>query len=585
MDLSDLLDWGLKSEEPSKEFEALRGWVESAVILARAQLAAGSDRQPLAHHFAQLPSEEALRLSSALSSSASPEIYNRIEALRREQNSPDADPTEIYSGLSALLSQVDRSARGQRRWSIGLKLLKIAAYAGPLVLAYLVGTYFRFYNNLYWDSDSMLSPPATYSQRSGNYGIDEEYQTRFFREFSRYYFDRKNAFVEEFLRGRLAMPIMFGAASSDTSKAAGTPASKFLDSPDKSQVSANLGALRLRLVFKNPRRADPLLVSSIETTSTYHKKPFDWSRVEVSTDLDVQVSADTVFFSDKGIGPAENVKYTVSAANLSLYTSSYDYLLNRTVQEQLTSANGDVVSLQINPPGSGKLAQPVYHLFHSPAEDQTPPKIPPSNPFTIKGTLLTCADGRQYELVKDAGRLSQLTTTVQGGPARVDLTFESLRGERASKSVAATLPTGYVFVKLTDQLSVANPCLPPSPKVLAARGPGPAAVARFIDTVSGGQSSLKGVDLITAASVIDLLHLPDGGRVGVVASPNEILNPGGFAILDLTLGNAGNGALDLQFRVNGSKLRETTVQLLVPDDANFEPVTPAKLRHFRPEKE
>jgi hypothetical protein len=582
MQISDLLEWGLKSAESTKEFDTLRGWLAQAIILAAAQVAPGSDKGPLDKHFADLTSDEASRLCSALPSRAGGEIYSRIEELRRAQASREANAPDIHNGLSALLDKLDGTNRKRRQWSGSLKVLKVAAYIGPILLAYLLGVFFRFYKNLVWDSDAVLSPPATYALRSENYEVTEDYRTRFFKEFSRYYFHRDNAFAEQFVRGRIKV-LTSAEEGREASNPAKQPASQFFESPTESDVGLNLGALKVRVVFRNPRRAEPFLVSAIETTATYRAKPFDWSRVEVGADLDVKVYPSAVSISDKGIGPATDVKYRVTAGGMILYERSTKYILNDTETWELSYANGDVVSLKTKSDTSPMFEQPVYWLLHG--EDATKSfSTSQGDPFRISQTLLTCNDGRQFEIVSGAERLAQLTKTIRGGPADVDIAFESLRRERASKRVAVKLPDDRVFAEgANSKISERNPCLPPPPA--PPPPPPPPAVARFIDNLAGGASSLKGVDLIKASSRIDLLHLPDGGTVGVVASPDEILNPAGFVMLDLTIANGRNGELDLQFKVNSVKLREMKMQLLVPDDTHFEPVTVEKMRHFRDEKD
>lgn len=589
MEIRDLLDWGLKSTRRPSDFETLQAWVASAVILARTQLDTGSDREPLVQHFATLSSEQALRLSSSLPSPASAEIYRGLEKLRQAQNASDSDVKDIYNGLTALQTQVEATTRGRRRWSSVLTVLKVAAYAGPVVLAYFVGTYFRFYENLVWDSDAVLSPPATYTLRSGNYEIAEDYKARFLQEFSRYYFDRENAFRAQFVRGRLLLPSSIRGETPETLDATEAPTNAYVNSPDKSAVSAYLGALRLRVVFRNPGRAGPFLVSSIETTATYRAKPFDWSHVNVSTDLDLTVSSGKVTLSDEGVGPAMDVKYTISAGSSTLYTAFYPYILNHTKEEDLSSANGDFVSLQMESDESRTLRRPVYWLLHTGTPRTVTVMRPGRGLDTVTGNLLQCADGGQYEIVKGTDRLAQLTETVRGGPAKVDLVFESLRKERRTKTAAVTLPGDWVFAKGADKINEQNPC----PRQTGVGGGVPGGVVGgtlggvlggLLDALSAPPAppaSPKGADLIKATSVVDLRGLPDGGSVGAVASPDQILSPAGFARLDLTVVNATNGEVELQFKVNGRKLRETKVELLVPDETKFEPVIDRKLRRFR----
>jgi hypothetical protein len=210
---------------------------------------------------------------------------------------------------------------------------------------------------------------------------------------------------------------------------------------------------------------------------------------------------------------------------------------------------------------------------------------------TVTGNLLQCADGGQYEIVKGTDRLAQLTETVRGGPAKVDLVFESLRKERRTKTAAVTLPGDWVFAKGADKINEQNPC-PPQTGVVGGVPGGVTGgtlggvLGRLLDALAppAPPASPKGADLIKAASVVDLRGVPDGGSVGAVASPDQILSPAGFAILDLTVVNATNGEVELQFKVNGRKLRETKVELLVPDETKFEPVIDRELRRFRDEK-
>jgi hypothetical protein len=575
MQLVDLLPLG-PSSESTKELAALRVWLASAVVLARTQLGPDTDRQPLLAHFAQLPPADALRMSASLPSDATGSFLARLEELRWAQGARDGDPASIHNGLLALQRQIDAIVRRRRWLSYGISAAKVAAWAGPIVLAYLIGTYFRFYNNLYWDSEVIASPPATYTLRSGAHQIDEDHKARFYAEFSRYYFDRENHFVEQFVQGRHAV------LTSDARSGAGSRGEDLTGRSLPSDVALNLGALVLRAVFRNPRRADPLLVSSIETTAVYHQRPFDWSRVDVRSDLDVRLVADyaavgAIKLMDKGIGPAMKVGYRVSAGDMLLYSLTFDYLLNRTELMPLTLANGDVASLETG--RDNRLVSSIYWTLGGPDPTRAYPTTEPYDGGRIAGTLLTCSDGRTYEIVKEVGRLGQLTHTLQGGPAKADIVFESLRGERAVKAVDVTLPANYVFARDADKIETRNPCLPPPPA--PPPPPGPPRIARFLDSASGQQPQLKGVDLIKVRTSLDMRDVPDGGVVGTSVLPDEILNPGGFVAFDLLVGNARNGELALRFDLNGTTVRETRVELLVPDDAKFLPVADGKLAHFR----
>lgn len=589
MELTELLERFLKSTD-SKEIDALRAWLQSAVVLARAQVAGERDTQLLTKHFADLPPQEALRLTGFLDQPTGENTYVRLEALREAQAAAATHAPEIYHGLSTLHIQVNKAAKNKRRWLLGGAALKTAAYALPVAFAFLCGLYFRFYNNVYWESDAMLSPPATYEIGSVNYDIDPGYSDRFFQEFPRYYFSRDNSFVAEFIRGRLGVPASFTRGNNQTDSSTGDESSKAgLFVNPESNISLSLRAIKLRVLFRNPRRAEPILVTSIETRATYHRQPFDWSKVDVSTNLSVEdhgldTDAGYVSLSDRGIGPAMDVNYTAKADGMTLYSRSFPYLLNRTEMIYIRSTNGGVTTVLTESGTSRILNSPAYWFVREQPRPQSESRgLADDDRFVLKDNMLFCSDRREYEIVKDADRLAELTKTVQGGQARVDVTYASLRNETASKTIEITLPANVVFVQADGKLSNRNPCLPPTAGMIPGGVKPPPGVAAFIDRVAGGETPLvKGIDLIKAESSLDLSGVPDGGVIGAVASPSEILGTGGFLMFELTIGNTENGTIDLEFFVNGTRLRATKVQFLVPDSLKF---SQADIGRFRPNQD
>jgi hypothetical protein len=102
MDLSDILDVFQKSDGPSTDLEALRVWLEAAVVLAHAQAAPSLDTDPLSKHFAALPPTEAQRLSWSLPAPTAGNVYLGIEGLRHAQVSTPEDAARVLRTVDGL---------------------------------------------------------------------------------------------------------------------------------------------------------------------------------------------------------------------------------------------------------------------------------------------------------------------------------------------------------------------------------------------------------------------------------------------------------------------------------------------------
>jgi hypothetical protein len=523
VDLSDFLPWK-KSDERNKDVDALNNWLTAAVELARGEYQDAAPAALLTEQFAAMPAAEIRRLTAAAGASLG-DAAATLESVRHAHDQPVHDAADVYRRLSLVSRQVGREAGRLRRrdWLIGAA--RLAIYAAPVVFGYFVATYFRLHNNVYAESTTVLSPSAIYEQAGASYRIRPARLDVFFREFGKAYFGKPNSFAEEFAAVQSRSPV------------------------------------KMRFVFRNPRNAEPLLVSSVQPLLTFHEVPFDWSKIDVAADLKITASASGFEIKDDGAGPAVAVKYRVATGALDLIRGEYPYLLNQTATLSFSRPTLPVRALELDhetPPGLVDRAyRPIEEVpIGAPTRTETDPSI------------LRCG-GSRFEIITTLARLSELAPVVRGGTATLEISFETLRGKGESRSASAKLPEDLVFVKETPELLLRNPC--PN-RATAAPGPPPAPPpppSRLADVLSGTPANLKGVDLIKTTATLDLSNVPDGGVVAAVLTPDEILNAGGFLILDLAIGQPRNGAVDVEVSINGAPLQLVTCQLLAPDRFRF----------------
>ena len=219
--------------------------------------------------------------------------------------------------------------------------------------------------------------------------------------------------------------------------------------------------VKMRFVFRNPRNAEPLLVSSVQPLLTFHEMPFDWSKIDVATDLKITASASGFEIKDDGAGPAVSVKYRVATGALDLIRGEYPYLLNQTATLSFRRTTLPVRALELDqetPPG---LVDRAYRpIGEAPIGAPTRADTDPS--------ILRCG-GSRFEIITTLARLSELTPVVRGGTATLEASFETLRGKAESRSASATLPEDLVFVKETPELLFAIPARTARPRLRARR--------------------------------------------------------------------------------------------------------------------
>jgi len=548
MNLIDLFSGTERSGNDTAPLRTLRAWAVAGIELARAESRDPGGSELLNRHIDSLSAQQVIDLTLPLPPSVADEIASRVEEVRRLRASSGAGrAAENQSRLSAVVRGVDGVTRRRRLWSMSLSALKVGAYVGPAVVAYLVATYFRFNNSVYWQSEAVTLPVAAYSEAEGRYTLDAQYRQRFYREFSRYYFSRPNSLFEQIWTG--------------TSESNGP-------------------AVKLRMVFRNPRSAEQELISTVAATASFHEAPFDWSPVDVTADVDVTAESDTVWLRDTGIGPALDLHYTMSGGGLTLRHFEREIFHNETKWFNLDDVDADAIIVIKTTSGERDvLRRPVFMKLpdggnaarpRSSAERSQPPR---SNEVRCAGEL--------YERVTSLARLAELTTVVHGGTATIDVAFESLRGVQSNKHATVPLPATLIFARRIPDLSEIDPCAPPPPPPApVAQAPPPPPGRADLDKLLGREVNLKGVDLIKTAVTIDLQRLQDGDVTAAIVSPDEILNSGGFLIVDLIADRPRTGDITVQLAVNGTDIRRLDIATLVPEQMKFSRDLAAERRRF-----
>lgn len=67
-----------------------------------------------------------------------------------------------------------------------------------------------------------------------------------------------------------------------------------------------------------------------------------------------------------------------------------------------------------------------------------------------------------------------------------------------------------------------------------------------------------------------MAEIDDGETAAAAATPDEIVNPGGFLIVYVSLLGPKNGDADVELRVNGAVVRSLLMPILAPDELRFD---------------
>lgn len=512
--------------------QSLGAWIAATVPLTNA--AQEANPASLLNQFNQLAPAAAFELAAKIDPDHPETISGPIEAARRlaiiakpEHNA------EIHNLLTGLQSRLGQISQRSRHRMLFLMVAKFAVWAVPVVGAYLVGMYFRIYDNVYFDSAVIVQPLGAHAAAGDSYNLSSKYRAEFLYDFSRYYFRRPSDFARYF----------------------------------PSNGSTDVTSVALRTVFRNPRGAEHLFVSVVEVEAEMEDSPFDWSQVDATSKIELVASANVVRLNNIGVGPVVNLSYTIASSGLTIAADKIEETLSSVDVHLQESGYGqyrqdaidrfvgaDIVVLQTDTAPEPSLEEPVHWLH----EREQATGI---NPASIR----RCRDGRIFERVTTVRRLSNLTKVVRGGTATAEVSYESLRHKKASHVATLELAPTRSYVRQSEQLSLQeDPCapfvVPPSPPPPPAAPPPP----RIIDDLAGPAPRLEGVDLIKAAIVLSLTGLKGERSVIRIVKPDEILNPGGFVLLDISATGARNGHVALKVSVNGNEVHRLKVQTIVP---------------------
>jgi hypothetical protein len=463
----------------------------------------------------------------------------------------DAGATDFTAELAGFNSNARRLAglrHRSRAKTAFLQFLKVAVYVVPLAVAYLVGVYFRLDEGLYRSSRVVVWPPGAYDVGAdGAYTLNGAFEKWFFEGFSRVYFDRGYG-----VRNRVF-------------------------------ARGGIPELEVKLAFRNPKRADPIMVSAVEVAATSDKAPFPWKRLTVTPVVTAQVSPREVEFTDRdGIGPAINFQYKLVDGDWILEERKWDVLFNDRAAERSKNDTSDFLyfkpRIDLNRPDDvgavgllgSKLDRSLYRSLNGGTSDG-PKSVAQSPP----GAQVIKCEGDAFEVITSPERLSALVPTRKGGgEAMLSYSYESLRREAYRGAARVRLPPDVVYYRRIEELLEEHPCPNdyadrPHKKYSDDGFRVPEDFKRVIDALDKKPPSLKGVDTIIRRIDLPLAGVGDHQRAAAVITPDEILNPGGFLLLYVRLEDVRNGTIDLTLSVNGKRVDQMKVPVLAPDQSSF----------------
>ncbi|MFA6955916.1 MAG: hypothetical protein WC538_08595 [Thermoanaerobaculia bacterium] len=490
--------------EPEPAFEKLRSHLESIAPDKLYELLAIVEPPDVDQLFSELEDIRGAVVGSAAVPAAG-DLSRRLISIRRK------------------LDAVDAKLRLRRGLVLGGKL---AAYLVPVAGAYLIGTYFRIRQAVYPAFESVRRPLAAYALAGENYSLTSEYRKSFIAEFSRHYFHRRSNFSQLFEPPSEVAPVSF------------------------------------RIVLRNPRNGETLLISTVEASGSIDAEPFPWSSVDVTPKIDVDVERDTIVLRDAGVGPSLNVHYKLSASGLVLLENTHKLFFNSSEAYSLFARSPSIVVLNTKSAASDELSDPVYWEREA--------GIPTSD------AILQCGDGRVFEHVGNVTRLHQLTPLVRGGVARFELQYSSLREEQSQVSRNVALPPTAVYFSTTPALIERDdPCEPQLPMPVPVE-PSPAYAAPSMlpsmdafDSLVPVEQKLDAVSLVKTSLTIDFDGVEPLRTTASIVTPDELLKPAGYLIVDVNIWNPQNGTITLAISVNGNEVRRVRLPVLVPDTMSF----------------
>jgi len=516
-----------RSAPAREQMQRVRGWIASCVAAMHevnaARAAADDVRQAKMQEcdttIAAAPAELA-----TLADSVRDRDHARVSAIVDDLNASAGDARAKLLDKTAspdMTKEIDRFQRaaadlaGLDRASsfrgFAWQFAKLILITIPVVSAYLAGSYFRLRDRVDLQLETLSSPLLAYDASGGGYAMRPDWEKRFFDEFSRAYFGRDNA-----------MP-------------------------------ADWKTVQLKFMFRNPRHGAPLMISTIEATSTYHASPFPWQRVDDTPNVTAKRDRDNIVLADEsGVGAPVNVRANISAAGITLdqfetpsflsSRHSFSFIFDESAAHRVKIGNDGLIST-------------IYRR----ADNEPPP-----------ADAVTC-NGHTFEQIRTFARLREVTPVAYQTDTTVAYSYESLRGRKFASTFSTPLPANIAYFAPHDGLFTNDPCQEIiTPTASLERLPSES-VSQIADAlVPQGAVDPKGVDLIIKNGALSLAHAADGSRQSFMIHPDQILNAGGYLIVYVDVADLRNGSIDLSLKLNNDEARRVTIPLLAPDALRFD---------------
>lgn len=531
------------------------------------------DRFPK-HHFDDLHASYYIRRSELFADikKSTLQVLEDIENSVKKNLHPEDTSTKLPE-KNILLDVSEKLAvlTGRvQKFYFRIRLTTQILFLVPVVLSFLLGLHYRFSDGFINLSSDINWPNDAYARDewdNNKFVYSDEYKTKFWNEFSRFFFAKSNNFKDVYF-SEDEIQLYINAMNGDWNE-------KIFQ---KNIDSSLTNSFHTKLVFKNNNNVKPLLIYKMSASAELsNPQPFPWENLLVTPELDlyygfVDNEADDDintahplihFASYDGIGPVidlqwqanlENVKLTLKDSLNTLHNDTRDFNLNRfhTIETYGDSLDGELFLEGSAPPNPDTKNLTEFETDYGETWYEYNDKF-----FKYHSVW--------YEVIYTKHRLSEITEISRQLELRYQ--YHSLKGEAFNDSVFIVLQDSIYYMD-KKELLISDPREPiPLPTAVESLYP---AFWGFVAKVIGEPDYLrepKGVDLL-----IDTLEIDMGfkNKKSFTHDIDVIINPAGYVVAYIFLNDLNNGIYTLNFQINEDPIATTQFEYLKPDDFKFD---------------
>ncbi|MHA2062738.1 MAG: hypothetical protein ACW963_10685, partial [Candidatus Sifarchaeia archaeon] len=362
--------------------------------------------------------------------------------------------------------QISSLTRGVESFYSKINLATRSIYLVPLVAVYFLGVYYRLGKGFEVVSEKILWPEQAYVTSESDrdyYKFSKPYAEKYWLEFSKYYFERKNNFEKLYARDDDLRKYLSDINSKDRDinskdlleKAVTSGANYgYEDSPDGSRryfqkiKFGKKNSLVAKLVLQNDSKTKPVMVHDLNVKlDLTDDLPFPWKNLVVTANVkqeemnndipeeilykelnsrDYYLSREIkgeedyqkfVRLEDAGIGPVIDLNWTVTANKLILIEGKRELIYNKPIYISVNKAPSNYSFFV--PRDDGLLKYPFFLKGSTPAA--------PKSTACQEEPYFKFSDVC-YEKIRTSERLCQITKCTKTKEVEIDYSFYSLRG-------------------------------------------------------------------------------------------------------------------------------------------------------------